>query len=146
MVWSEIPDVADMISSIPRLPLVTSPDQEGLSRIVDQFWLKAAVAAGRVARDDLLVGLHLALDLLRDCLLLQMLLRDRELGTSIHREGGWGNEITQKLCTGAGEYSAKEIVVVIANACGVFDRLALDLCQGYTPRAASFAGAFENAE
>ena len=146
VMWSKIPNLADMISSIPRLPLVTGPDQEGLCRIVDQFWFKAAAALGRVARNDLLVGLHLGLDLVRDCLLLQMLLRDRELGTNIHREGGWGNEIAQELCTGAGEYSAREIVAVIANACDVFDRLALELCPGYTHRAASFADAFESAE
>jgi hypothetical protein len=47
----------------------------------------AALAAAKLGRGDLLIGLHLTLDLMRSCLVQAMLLRDRDLGTRIHRFG-----------------------------------------------------------
>lgn len=47
----------------------------------------AALAAAKLGRGDRLIGLHLALDLMRSCLVQAMLLRDRDQGTTIHRFG-----------------------------------------------------------
>lgn len=47
----------------------------------------AALAAAKLGRGDHLIGLHLTLDLLRTCLVHAMELRDRELGTTVHRHG-----------------------------------------------------------
>lgn len=47
----------------------------------------AALAASKLGRHDRLIGLHLVLELLQDCLVQAMLLRDRDEATHIHRTG-----------------------------------------------------------
>jgi hypothetical protein len=47
----------------------------------------AALAATRFGRGDRLIGLHLTLGVLRECLVVAMLLRDRAEGTDRHRTG-----------------------------------------------------------
>lgn len=47
----------------------------------------AALAAAKLGRGDQLIGGHLVLELLRACLLVAMQLRDRDLGTTVHRVG-----------------------------------------------------------
>ena len=77
----------------PRPPLVT---REQFLALVNQFRFKAAQAVVKVARGDLLIALHLALDLARDCCVLGMLLRDRAEGTAHHRGGGAGSELASR--------------------------------------------------
>lgn len=48
----------------------------------------AALAASKLGRGDQLIGAHLVLELLRACLVVAMQLRDRDLGTTVHRTGG----------------------------------------------------------
>ncbi|MBO0813135.1 MAG: hypothetical protein J2P23_13970 [Microlunatus sp.] len=48
----------------------------------------AALAAAKLGRGDKLIGGHLALEVLRACLVVAMQLRDRDLGTTVHRTGG----------------------------------------------------------
>ena len=145
VLWSDIPGLEEAISSIPHLCLDLTPDEGELRRIADQFWFKAAGALARVVRNDLLVALHDALDLARDCLRLQMVLRDREIGTNMHREGSWGNDIVQRLYTGGRNCSPEEIVEIVASACRLFDELAPKLCPGYSPRFGKVATAVERA-
>lgn len=61
----------------------------------------AALAATKLGRGDHLIGLHLTLDLLRTCLVQAMELRDRELGTTVHRHGserdGMADDLVQVL-------------------------------------------------
>lgn len=47
----------------------------------------AAQAATKLGRGDQLIGGHLTLELLRACLVVAMQLRDRDLGTTVHRAG-----------------------------------------------------------
>jgi hypothetical protein len=47
----------------------------------------AALAAAKLGRGELLISLHLTLELMRACLVQAMLLRDRDVGTTIHRFG-----------------------------------------------------------
>lgn len=48
---------------------------------------EAALAAARFGRGDRLIGLHLTMGILRECLVIAMLLRDRAEGTDRHRFG-----------------------------------------------------------
>ncbi len=57
----------------------------------------AALAVAKLARDDLLIGMHLALELVQHCLEQAMVLHDRELGTTSHRTGGPFNEVVARL-------------------------------------------------
>jgi hypothetical protein len=65
--------------------------------MANAFWFKAVQAVLKVVRGNRLIALHLALDLLRDCCVLEMLLRDRDTGTSVHRDGGRGNAFVDGL-------------------------------------------------
>lgn len=65
---------------------------EQFQAMANRFWFKATIAVTKVVRNDLLIALHLSLDLARDCCVLAMLLRDRAAGTNYHRHGGIGND------------------------------------------------------
>lgn len=54
----------------------------------NDFRFIAAMAATRIGRGDRLIGGHLVLELIRSCLVVAMQLRDRDLGTTVHRHGG----------------------------------------------------------
>ncbi|QGN32491.1 hypothetical protein [Microlunatus sp. Gsoil 973] len=62
---------------------------QGLSAAPDNdVRFLAAMAAAKLGRGDRLIGGHLTLELLRACLVVAMQLRDRDLGTTVHRTGG----------------------------------------------------------
>jgi len=89
VLWSRIPDLEALIATHAYTPVYQDISEAELECMVDRFWFKAAIAISKVVREDLLIGLHLALGLARDCLVLQMIRRDREKGNNIHRVGGW---------------------------------------------------------
>jgi len=134
VVWSRMPGleehIALSVSSI-AYPDVTS---DTIVSIAEHFWFKAAVAITKVMRNDLLIGLHLALDLARDCLLLQMLQRDQALRTTIHRTGGWGNAWVEQFAWDSPACSEVKILDLIARSCSSFDELAATLSPDYTTR------------
>lgn len=66
-----------------RGAMITAPDPGPDNPI--RF--EAALAATRFGRGDRLIGLHLTLGILRECLVIAMLLRDRQLGSDRHRFG-----------------------------------------------------------
>lgn len=143
VLWSRLPDLETYIA--PR-----SPESEyhnvadaDLNPIADLFWFKATVAITKVARNDLLIGMHLALDLARDCLVLQMMQRDREKGTTIHRTGGWGNELVDWLILDRQKPSAQKTLELIKWSCETFDRLAAELSSIYVPRSTYLLPVFE---
>ena len=142
VLWSRLPDIDAHIAPQPAPPEphpVTGEDigDANVARMADAFWFKATVAIGKTARNDLLIAAHLALDLARDCLVLQMMRRDREKGTTVHRTGGWGNDVVGDLLKSWGnadETSSHHILDLIWWSCETFDTLATDLAPDYTPR------------
>lgn len=109
-------------------------ESDEILEIAAAFWFKAATAVCKIMRQDLLIGFHLTLDLLRDCLVLQMIHRDRVLKTTIHRHGGFGNELLSRLETPAHAYDAAGIMTLLLQSCEVFDELASSLSDRYRPR------------
>lgn len=134
VLWTRIPGLETRIAALPEPVLVQELPREEIEEMIDAFWLKASVAITKVVRDDLLIGLHLALDLARDCIHLQMMLRDRERGTAIHRTGGWGNELVGRFSRDGQGDSGEAVLDLVASSCELFDELALDLVPGYSPR------------
>ncbi|MEU6231168.1 hypothetical protein [Streptomyces sp. NPDC047042] len=59
-----------------------------MAELVNDFRFDAVLAAVKAAREDVLIGAHLTLQLARYVLVAAMLLRDRDTGTSYHRFGG----------------------------------------------------------
>ncbi len=76
--------------STPPIPFLP-PSEADFKQLVNSFRFKGMLAVTKAARNDLLIAEHVALDLVRDCLLLAMWLRDRETGTVHHRDGHAGN-------------------------------------------------------
>ncbi len=133
IIWSKIPSLPEKLSVKVSKDRFKPVAEWEITTIADEFWFKASVAIAKVMRNDLLVGLHLALDLTRDCLVLQMTRRDREEKTNIHRIGGMGNEIVNRLCIEQCKYQQSEILDIVLKSCEVFDDLASDLLDNYEP-------------
>ena len=146
VIWSKIPELDSWISSLFLDPALAKVADYDIAQMADNFWFKASVAFGKTMRNDLLVALHLALDLARDCLVLQMMRRDREKGTTIHRFGGFGNDMVSRLCTGNRTYSPVEILDLVIRSGELFDELACDLSPVYTPRSSLLLPAIERAK
>jgi hypothetical protein len=104
---------------------------EQFQAMANRFWFKATIAVTKVMRDDLLIALHLALDLARDCCLLAMLLRDRAEDTNYHRHGGIGNDFVPQLQTAKSSYDALGILDGIEKSCNAFDTLAAQWSSDY---------------
>lgn len=133
VIWSCVPDPA---AAPAPLALMTDSDRrERVEAISAGFWFKVTLAIPKVARNDLLVAAHLAFDLVRDCLELQMMLRDKEMGTNIHRRGGWGNDILSALQWAVLDGNVAALLDLIGRCCRLFDRLAEQLSDAYQPRA-----------
>jgi hypothetical protein len=82
-------------------------------------------------RNDLLIASHLALELIQETCVLKMVLRDRALGTSHHREGGWGNDFIAYLGTAQYTFTALGILDSIKQSSIVFDALAQQWSNDY---------------
>jgi hypothetical protein len=115
-------------------PAPRPPSAEQFEAMADHFWSKGALAVVKVVRADLLIALHLALDLVRDCCVLQMLLRDRAEGTSIHRQGGVGNQFVAALDAARAPYTAAGILDSVERSAELFDALATQWSANYAPR------------
>lgn len=146
VLWSRLPDLETRIASLPRPTAYQDMPWEEIEILVDAFWFKAAVAITKVVRNDLLIGLHLALDLARDSLVLQMIRRDRAKQTTIHRTGGWGNELVARFALNGQADSGEEILNFIQLGCERFDELISELLPNYSPRSSLLLPAIESAK
>jgi hypothetical protein len=134
IIWSRLSDLKAQIDALPLPAGYQDIPAEEIERMADEFWFKAAVAIAKVVRNDLLIALHLALDLARDSLVLQMIRRDQTKRTTIHRTGAWGNEIVTHFSWNGQEGSGEEILHLIKLSGEVFDELASALLPDYTQR------------
>ncbi|HEU5483301.1 MAG TPA: hypothetical protein VFU98_00230 [Microlunatus sp.] len=94
----------------------------------------AVLAAAKLGRGDRLIGLHLTLDLLRTCLVQAMMLRDRDLGTTVHRVGSDRDELADEVAALAG--SAPEVRPrpnVVERAVALYARWRAELDPSYRP-------------
>lgn len=98
---------------------------EQFSKLANDFWFKGMLAVTKAARNELLVAVHLSLDMIRDCLLLGMALRDRETGTNHHRDGSEGNHFVAELEQTVQPFTIEGVLVSIEQSAVTFDSLAL---------------------
>lgn len=76
----------------------------------NEFRMVAALAASKLGRGDHLIGLHLTLELMRSCLVQAMVLRDRAVGTTVHRFGS------------AEDAMAEEVIALLGSPIAVHPR------------------------
>ncbi|MGC4042768.1 MAG: aminoglycoside 6-adenylyltransferase [Armatimonas sp.] len=115
-------------------PALRSPTNTEFEALVQSFWFKAVQASVKTLRDDRLTALHLTLDLLRDVCVLGMILRDREAGTNIHKQGGSGNVLVDSLELPPAEFTQEGVLAWITRCTILFDALAGQWSAGYEPR------------
>jgi len=106
----------------PPQPATFSADQ--FRQMHQRFWFNGVVATTKVVRGDPLIALHLALDMLRDCCVLALLLRDRATGTAIHRESVAGRDFLARLADASQPYTAPGILTLLERVAITFDELA----------------------
>lgn len=118
---------------LPKHPL-RLPSTEDFQGMSDSFWYKGSLAVTKVMRDDRLIALHLALEMLQDCLVLGMLLRDRTEGTSHHRSGGGGNILVDTVDTTLIAPTGHDILRLLEQCSRHYDTLAAQWQAGYEAR------------
>lgn len=142
--WSSIPfysgakvifsrsKVIDEIATRTRLqPAPPTVPEEQFLEMVRNFRFKSMLAVYKVVRNDLLIALHLAQDLIRDCCVLGMILRDRATGTNIHKQGGIGNQIVAQLEITQKPFTSLGILDSIKESNEVFEKLASEWATDY---------------
>jgi predicted nucleotidyltransferase len=130
---SRVDDVLARVFPRPGPPLI-SPEE--FQQMVNAFWFKGMLTVQKVMRDDLLIALHLALEMVQDCAVLGMLLRDRAEGTAHHRHGGSGNEVVDHLEATRFPYTAAGILDAVEQSSIAFDALASQWSADYQDRRA----------
>ena len=123
-----VDEIATQSYSQPELPLIT---QEQFLEMVRDFRFKSMLAVYKVVRNDLLIALHLAQDLIRDCCVLGMMLRDRATGTNIHKQGGIGNQIVAQLEITQKPFTPIGILDSIKESNEIFEKLAFEWSNSY---------------
>ena len=129
IIKNSIDNLPNLIKKIPNIEY-KKPNKDWLLEFENNFWHKVNISIVKLVRNDLLISTHLAFDLIRDCLVLKMILRDRKLGTNIHRVGKWGNDYINELP----EIKLKskvDILKMIDNSSNRFDTLMLELNSNY---------------
>jgi len=129
--------------SQPELPLIT---QEHFLELVHTFRFKSMLAVYKVVRNDLLIALHLAQDLVRDCCVLGMMLRARATGTNIHKQGGIGNQIVAQLEVTRKPFTSVGILDSIKESNEVFEKLASEWSSNYQENRQSLLDWIEQAK
>jgi len=109
-----------------------SPAKEDqFSGLVRDFRFKSMLAVYKVVRNDLLIALHLSQDLIRDCCVLDMLLRDRATGANIHKHGGTGNQLVAQLEITQKPFTSIGILDSIKASNEIFEKLACEWSPTY---------------
>jgi hypothetical protein len=115
----------------PPAPVVSA---EQFEQMANAFWFKGMLTTSKVMRNDLLIATHLALELVQDTCVLEMMLRDRELGTSHHREGGMGNTFIAQLNATRQPFTPLGILESVKQSSLLFDTLAARWSKDYHER------------
>ena len=134
VVFSKVSAVTQQLLKANNAPSFSLPSAADFERMLEQFWYRSTVAVYKVIREDWLIAWHLSLELIQDCCVLGMMLRDRREQTNHHRSGGMGNNLVAQLPTFPESYSATAILEVIAQTAVLFDDLAGQWSEAYEGR------------
>ena len=122
------------VADAGRTPVATPPALDRLAARTTRVRFAAALAVEKAARNDLLIASHLTLGVLRDCLEVALLLRDRTHRTSHHRFGGPGNDVSARaVALLAGGADPASLYRAIEGAVALYDGLAGTLQAAHVP-------------
>ncbi len=129
-IFSRSMDLDAALAQTFARPAPPSYDAASFYQLVNAFWFAAGVAVYKVVRGDLLIALHLALELEQQCLVLCMLLRDREEGIDPPSRWGGGAAYIERLQGVHHEHTAG--ILMMIEACAIlYDALAAQYGDSY---------------
>ncbi len=123
LLFSRSAPVAQRLAQTWPAPPPHYPAPAEFDDTVNRFWFKAMSASYSVLRNQRLLALYLALDLVRDCCGMEKLLWDRAEGTSVHGRDA-GNDRVARLESGSVDYSPASLLTLIEHSAIQFDELA----------------------
>jgi hypothetical protein len=113
-----------LISKLPNSYDFVMKTETEIHTMANKFWFLGITAIVKVMRSDYLISSHLALEMVQQCIVLQMILRDRKKGTNIHRIGERESiEILEKMSTLLNSPSPIKILRIIEESSFIFERL-----------------------
>jgi len=130
-IFSRSEVVNEIVTQGCFLQKITPATEDQFLEIVRNFRFKSVLAVHKVVRNDLLIALHLAQDLIRDCSVLGMMLRDRATGTNIHNHGGSGNQLVAELEITRKPFTSMGILDSIKESNEIFEKLACEWSSEY---------------
>lgn len=139
VIYSDSEVIKTLLDSeyIPEKPKEFSKKQ--FQDLVNNFWFISSLSLSKVIRKDLLVALHLALDLYKECLLLAILIRDKETGTTLHKTGGMGNDLAKSIHIPLKDTSQEAILDLLKQCGQEFQKL----CVKWNPKCPDQFATFE---
>lgn len=137
-VFSNSDEIKKILEEKALTTIANNPNSYDLVKLANEYWYISFTAVTKLIRNDLLISLHLALELYRICLILGMWLRDKEAGTYIHRTGGVRNNVLEKMNIKLEEMTKEGILNLIEQCGEEFDKLALEWSPDYNPHSPLF--------
>lgn len=135
---------SNRVSEIINTPTSFATNNSGIADLYEinalsnEFWYLSYSVLVKIARNDLLIALHLTLDLYKKCILISLWLRDKKSNTNIHRLGGPRNNDLEKLYFPPSSISRASILVMLENITRIFEELAIEWSKDYTPKYKTF--------
>ena len=123
-------------------PLINEDEFEKMTQV---FRFKGLAAIGKIGRNDLLIALHLILEMMQDCCVLGLILRDRSEGSNCHRTGGIANIYARELQPIHFECSSGSLLDEIERLLPIYDSLALKWDAEYGADSAPLLNAIKKA-
>lgn len=142
-VFSRSQDVSRLLEkSYPKSTPNPMSDME-FENMVNAFWFKSYIALKKIARNDLLIAMHLVLELIQESCVIEMMIRDKNAGTNIHKDGGEGNEFINNLQVLPRSLSKKDLVESVRKNCDLFDALCSQWSAKHIKKMPTFITIFE---
>ena len=125
VLFSRISDLQSALSHETQKDGVPSDiGVDRIRKISNDFRFKGMMAAEKAARNDLFVALHLCLDMVRDCALLALMLRDAATGTRHHVTGDPADPLLAEFPSLDRPVTRESVLRCIRESAILFDRLA----------------------
>ncbi len=133
VVFARHADIAAVLSGPYQPKPLVLPDNAQFQTMADRFWFRGMKAVAIIARGDLLIGLHLVLEMEQDCCVLGMMLRDRREGTTHHRASA-DSDIAARLEAPSARHDASGLLDRIEACAALFDALSAEWQPGCPPK------------
>ena len=122
---------------------------DAIDSVVNQFWFMSAMVLAKLGRRDYLIAAHLALELCQLIIVVQMLHRDAEKGTNVHRFGDGEDVPVLRSLVRLGNDNAPvegstrdDILSALFNAAECMDKMCLRLGMDYAAKCTELKTAY----